>query len=135
MGIDVLESAEVVESAQVHQQNNQNDQTTTENDNAVEDEEEEMDGIEDVEDDDDDDDEEENAALAERERVLNESWEKKQAEIKDFEEFSKIEEDAINKSRSEREGRKEGKKKRKSSGPGTGNKAEEINTSATSATK
>merc|ERR1712129_277163 len=97
------------------------------NDNAVEDEEEEMDGIEDVEDDDDDDeeesnnnaenesgeddDEEEDAALAERERVLNESWEKKQAEIKDFEEFSKIEEDAINKSRSEREGRKEGKKK------------------------
>jgi hypothetical protein len=67
--------------------------------------------------------------------VLNESWEKKQAEIKDFEEFSKIEEDAINKSRIEREGRKEGKKKRKSSGPGTGNKAEEINTSATSATK
>ena len=148
--IDVLESAEVVESAQVHQQNNQNDQTTTENDNAVEDEEEEMDGIEDVEDDDDDDDEEESnnnaenesgedddeeedAALAERERVLNESWEKKQAEIKDFEEFSKIEEDAINKSRIEREGRKEGKKKRKSSGPG--NKAEEINTSATSATK
>merc|ERR1712008_209112 len=107
------------------------------------------DGIEDFADDDDDDeesnnnaenesdedDEEEDADLLERERVLNESWEKKQAEIKDFEDLSKIEEDAINKSRIEREGRKEGKKKRKSSGPGTGNKAEEINTSATSATK